>query len=345
MRVLVTGHRGYLGSVLTCVLRHARFEVVGLDTDLFAGCDFGSTTEPVEHFDCDVRDVDIADLCSFDAVIHLAGLSDEAGVELDPALAEDINLAATVRLIECCKLARVPRLLFASSCAVYGCGGNELLHEEGPVRPQSRYAALKLQCEQALLAAADSTFSPVILRNAFAYGVSPRLRTDLLVNDFTAAGLATGRVTLVTAGRAWQPLVHVADLAQVYATVLLAPDELVHGQIFNVVHSCENYRIIDVADAVTDWVPLCERQVLHGGFDPHSFRVDGGKLERTFPRLKWRWTLPLGIRQLVNAMTNAGMSPGTWRSDRYRRALRLQALREQGQVDAALRRGVSVHTF
>ena len=337
MRILVTGHRGYLGSVLTCVLRHARFDVVGLDNRLFDGCDFGSTAEETECFEGDVREVEFSDLCSFDAVVHLAGLSDEASAEVDPELTEEINYAATVRLAQCCKQACVPRFLFASTCSVYGYGGNQMLDERTPPHPLTRYAVTKLRCERALLQLADDTFSPVILRNATAYGVSPRLRTDLPLNDYVGAAVATGRITLPTAGRAWQPTIHVADLARAYAAVLVAPDEAVHAQVFNVVAPTGNHRLIDLADTVTDYVPLATRQALHTGLDRNSFRITGRKLERTFPRLELRWTVARGVRQLISAMRHAGMSAGTWRSARYRRALHLQELIEAGRLDRTLR--------
>ena len=337
MRVLVTGHHGYVGSVLTCVLRHGRFDVVGLDAGWLTGCDFGSTTELVEHYACDVRDVEFADLCSFDAVVHLAGLSDAASCELDPDATEEINFTAAVRLAEACKQAQVPRFVFASCCSVYAPSGNDLLHEESPTEPTSRFARTKLRTEQALLALADDGFCPTVIRQGTVYGVSPRLRTDTVVNDLAASALTMGKVILPTAGRAWQPLIHVADLARVYAAILTAEADRVRGEVFNAVRSGESYRLIDVADVVTDFVSLATRHTLHGGFDPASYRIDGTKLERTFPRLQLRWTLPLGVRQLVNAMSHAGMTPGLWRSDCYRRALRLQALRQRNLLDDSLR--------
>ena len=337
MRVLVTGHRGYVGSVMTTVLQHARFEVVGLDCDLFRGCDFGRVRDSVPSFDFDLRDVEFADLLSFDAVVHLAALSDDASGELDPRLTDAINHDATVRLAECCKKAQVSRFLFASSCSVYGRGGSGLLDEGGVGRGLTRYAASKLRCERELTRLADRSFSPVVLRNATVYGVSPRLRLDLVVNDFVASAVTTGRVMMKSMGGAWRPLVHVEDLARVYATVLTAPDDLVHDQIFNVVPADENHRVIDVADTVTDHVPRSTRAAAGGAFDERSYRVDGSKLHRTFPDLRFRWTLPVGIRQLREAMHNAGLTPGDWRSDRYRRVIRLARLLESGELSPDLR--------
>lgn len=337
MRVLVTGHLGYLGSVMTTVLRHARFDVVGLDGDLYQGCDFGRVHNPVPAFELDLRDIEFADLLSFDAVVHLAALPANLGGDFGPRLSEEINYAATMRLAECCKAAKVARFLFASTCSVYGRGrgrsGNGSTN-----RALSRGAQEKLRCEEDLARLADQTFTPVFLRNAAVYGVSPRLRMDRVVNDFVASAVANGRVVMRTEGAAWRPLVHIEDVARVYAAVLAAPTELVHNETFNVVPPDENYRVIDIADAVTELVPLSTRSVPRGVFDERSYRVDGSKLGRTFPRLQLRWTLPLGIRQLRDAMVGSGTTPGDWRSDRYRRALRLNRLVETGRLSPDLRK-------
>jgi nucleoside-diphosphate-sugar epimerase len=310
MRVLVTGHRGYIGSVLTCVLRHLHFEVVGLDSDLFAGCDFGRTDETIPSYGLDIRDTQVT---------------------------EEVNIEATLRLAQCCKEAGVSRFLFASTCGVYGAGNGAELDERGATRPLTEYALSKLICEQELARLADVDFTPVFLRSGTAYGVSPRLRLDTVVNDFVASAAATSRVTMRSAGHAWRPLVHVEDLAKAFAAVLLTPDEKVRCQAFNVVRPGENYRVIDIADEVIGLVPFCVREQPESGTDRRSYRADGSKLERTCPNLKMRWTLPLGVRQLYNAMTHAGMSLGDWRSDRHRRALHLKALIERGDVDATLR--------
>jgi nucleoside-diphosphate-sugar epimerase len=337
MRVLVTGHRGYVGSVLTCVLRHRRFEVVGLDSDLYAGCDFGRIEESVPGYDMDVRDIEFTDLLSFDAVVHLAGLTDDACCELAPRLTEEINVEATLRLARCCKEAGVSRFVYASSASVYGCCNRCETTEEDPAKPLSNYALSKYICEQELKRMADGYFTPVLLRAATVYGVSPRLRVDTVVNDFVASAAARHHVTMQTPGQAWRPLVHVEDLAQAYAAILLLPDEQVHCQAFNVVRPGENYRVIDIADEVVGLVPFCTRERPEHGFDRRSYRMDGSKLERTCPRLNMRWNLPLGVRQLYNAMTHAGMTPGEWRSERYRRVMRLKGMLERGQLDESLR--------
>ncbi len=337
MRVLITGHRGYIGSVMSCVLRNARFEVVGLDCDFFRGCDFGRIDESIPSFDCDLREIEYGDLLSFDAVIHLAGLSDDAQGDLDPLLTDQINVEATLRLAQLCKRAGVTRFLFASSCSVYGVGSCELFNEDSVTRPLSNYAASKLACERELARMADRQFSPVFLRNATVYGISPRLRTDLVVNDFVGSTITTGRIKMKSAGQATRPLIHVEDVARTYATVLLADTKTIHSQTFNVARCGENYRIIDVADEVSELTPFGTREAAMEVFDHRSYAVDDTKLRHAFPSLHMRWTLCQGIRQLANAMTSAGMTAGEWRSDRYRRILRLQRLMESGAVDEQLR--------
>jgi len=337
MRVLVTGHRGYIGSVLTNVLSHAHYDVVGLDSDLCRGCDFGRTHTDTPSFDLDIRDVEFTDLLSFDAVVHLAALSDDASAELDSALTCEINCEATIRLAECCKQADVSRFVFASTCGVYGRGGFELFDEKASPNPSTECGRSKWRCEQDLARLADNSFCPVFLRNATVYGVSPRLRVDTTVNNFVASAVAFGQVMMSSIGRAWQPLIHVEDLARAYATVLAAPTDVIHNQVFNIVRTDENYRVIDVADAVTEFVPQCTRSTPRDALDHGWCRADGSRLLRTFPRLDFHWTLPLGIRQLYSAMLAGGFTPADWRSDRYRRALRLVGLMERGQLSDTLR--------
>jgi nucleoside-diphosphate-sugar epimerase len=338
MRVLVTGHRGYIGSVVAAVLRNAGCDVVGWDSDLYGDCDFGRIRGHVPCFDSDLRDVEFTDLLSFDAVIHLAGLSDSVGADPDPALLNEVNYEATIRLAECCHRAGVDRLVFASSCSVYGRGGAGELDENGAVQPLTRYARSKLAAERDLLVQGDSALTKVVLRLATVYGVSPRLRLDLAVNDFVGSAVTTGRVVLRTAGAAWRPFVHVEDVARTCLAVLTAPDASVRGQVFNVLPCGENYRIVDVADLVCECDPFCTRHVNLHGYDDRNYQADGSKLQGTFPRLALKWTLPLGIRQLFAAFRRAGLTAAEWRSDRYRRAARLQSTLERGELLPNLRR-------
>lgn len=338
MRVLVTGHRGYLGSVLVSILHHARFDVVGLDCDLYEGCDFGRIRNRIPEFETDLRDLEFTDLLSFDAVVHLADLPQHPSNRNSTPSPDEPNVEAVVRLAECCKQAKVTRLLLASSCAVYGRAQGRRLNEEGPVHPLTTHAATKLRCEQELARLADRSFAPVILRNPIAYGVSPRLRLDLLVNDFVAAAVTTGQITLQTGGRVWRPLLHVEDIARVYSAVLSAPDECVQNQVFNVVDPDQNYQLAGIADAVCEHVPDCAWRASAKEFDDASYQVDGQKLRKVFPALSFHWDLRLGIRQLRTAMIGAGLTYTDWRSDRFRRKARLNTLLERGQLTAEMRR-------
>ncbi len=338
MRVLVTGHRGYIGAVMVNLLRHARFEVVGLDCDLYGDCSFGRTSDDTASFETDLRDIEFTDLLSFDAVVHLAALPESFGREIDPGIVEQVNLHGTLRLAECCKQAQVPRFLFASSCAVYGRNPGALQDENSPTNPLTAYARCKLECEQNLARLADSSFTPVFLRNPTVYGVSPQLRLDTVVNDFVASAVCRGRIDMQTEGRALRPFMHVEDVCRAYAAVLTAPDDAVASQVFNLACADQNTRIVELADLVTELVPGSVRADRPGVFDRRSYRVDGAKINRAIPGFAPRWTLDQGIRQLRDALTSAGLSPGVWRGERYRRVMRLQSLIEHRELDRSLHR-------
>lgn len=337
MRVLVTGHRGYIGSVLTSVLKQARHDVIGLDSDLYAGCDFGRTRDDVPAFDVDIRDIEFTDLLSFDAVIHLAALPEDFGETIDEKSTWEVNCAATIRLAECCKKAGVERFLFASTCAIYGSTSGDPQYENSPPNPISDYARSKLCAEEKLLKLADAGFAPILLRNATVYGVSPRMRLDTVVNDFVASASACGRVAVQTSGLAWRPFVHVEDTARAYAGLLVAPAKIVDRQVLNVAITEENYRIVDVADQVADLVSGCTRTLRPAAPDRRSYFVDGSKLRAALPHFEWRWTLPNGIRQLRIAMTGAGLTQGDWRCDQFRRLARLEGLLQRGDITPDLR--------
>jgi len=338
MRVLVTGHRGYIGTVVTNVLRHARYEVVGLDCDFYHGCDFGRTHEDIDAFNLDIRQIEFTDLLSFDAVIHLAGLSEHEAADLDDDLSREINLDATIRLAECCRQADVSRFLFASSCAVYGNGGEAVLTELDVPAPLSPYAEQKLAAEMALRRLADKDFVPVFMRQATVFGVSPRLRVDTVVNDFVGAAHCYGRVEVQTAGRAWRPLVHVEDVARAYGAMLAVEDEAIACEPINIAATDQNYRVIDIADAVIEHFGRSMRTTRPTVFDRRSYRVSGDKLAALAPRAKPRWSLQQGIRQLRAGMESAGFTPADWRCDRFRRSLRLRRAVEGGELDETLRR-------
>lgn len=337
MRVLVTGHLGYVGAVLSRVLRNSRFEVIGLDSGWFSDCTFGRVRDDLPAFDSDIRDVDFTELLSVDAVVHLAGLSDDPCADLSPDLTGQINLHATVRLAELCRQAQVSRFVFASTCSVYGRAGGELLNERSRTSPLTAYARTKLAAEQALLAMSDAAFSPVVLRLGTCYGMSPSLRLDLLVNQLTAAGVTGGVAELRSDGRAWRPLVHVEDVARAIAAVLVAPEDAVHASTFNVVPPDENYRVIDVADEVVEAIPGCRRGICPETHDHRSYRADGRKLLGALPGFAYRWRIAQGVQQMVEAYRSAGLTSADLRSDRFHRLPRLRAAIESGHLTDDLR--------
>jgi nucleoside-diphosphate-sugar epimerase len=319
------------------VLQHARFEVVGLDCDLYGDVSFGRSSDDTPTYDIDIRDVEFTDLLSFDAVVHLAALPECFQGELRDETTEEVNLDGTLRLAECCKQAQVPRFLFASSCAVYGREPGMLQNETSATAPLTTYARCKLEAERILAQLSDDEFCPAFLRSGTIYGVSPRLRLDTAVNDFVGSAVARDRIDLKTEGRAWRPFVHVEDLCRAFAAVLLAPTEMVRNQVFNVVPPDENHRVIEVADLVAELIHGCRRGGAPTVPDSRSYRVDGAKLLRTLPNFSYRWALEQGIRQLREALSASGLSPGQWRGERYRRLLRLQSLVERGELDHNLR--------
>lgn len=348
MRVLVTGHRGYVGAVLVDVLRHARFEVVGLDCDLYGDCGFGRVADETPSFDVDIRQVEFSDLLSFDAVVHLAGLPEYFGRGLPTRLVDEIELIGTLRLTECSKQAQVERFVFGSSCSVYGRAGDVAMTEDDPAAPLSKHAQCKLDAERALLDMADASFSPVVVRCPTVYGMSPRLRLDTMVNDLVGSAVTRGRIDPVVEGRAWRSLVHVEDLCRGLAAILGAPDELVGRQTFNLAASDQSLRVVELADLAGELIPGVQR--VRGssgmgsgdGIDPEDCRVSGEKFHRAFPKFSFRWSLEQGIRQLRDALSAAGLSPGAWRGERYRRLMRLEGMLERGELDRSLRRAVAV---
>src|SRR5882724_6018378 len=299
MRILVTGHNGYIGSVLAPFMAAAGHDVIGLDTYLFEDCSLGEDTVRIESLRCDVRDVGATDLAGFDAIIHLAALSNDPLGNVNPQCTYDINHLASVRLARLAKQAGVSRFLFASSCSLYGVAGDALLTEDAAFNPITPYGASKVRVEQDVARLADERFSPTFLRNATAYGVSPRLRGDLVVNNLVGLAYTTGEVLISSDGTPWRPLVHVEDIAHAFLAVLHAPRELVHNQAFNVGRSEENYRVRDLGTLVEQVVPGSKvRYAQGGGPDPRCYRVDCGKLARTIPEYQPQWTVRRGMEQL-----------------------------------------------
>lgn len=339
MRVLVTGHEGYIGTVLVPVLQAAGHDVTGLDTGLFAPCLLGPAPVPVRTLRMDVRDVRAEHCRGFDAVIHLAAISNDPVGNLDSELTYEINERASVALARAARQAGVARFLFSSSCSLYGAGSDETpLTEEAGFAPVTPYGESKIRSERQLLELATDGFSPVFLRNATAYGYSPRLRADLVVNDLVASALLAGQVLLRSDGQAWRPLVHVSDVAAAFAALLIAPRERVHGRAYNIGQTAENYRILDVARIVTEIVPG-SHIVLSGGSaaDKRNYRVSCDLIAAQVPEFSPRWRLCDGVRQLADAYSHHGLTRDDVDSGRYQRLRRIEALRQAGRLDDRLR--------
>ncbi len=339
MRVLVTGHEGYIGAVMVPFLLGRGIEVTGLDSGLFQGCDFGPGPDPVPCIRRDLRDVRLEDLEGLDAVIHLAAISNDPLGNLNPACTYEINHRASTRLAELARRAGVERFLYSSSCSVYGAASpDEILTEEATFSPITPYAESKVRVEADLLELADDHFSPVFLRNATVYGPSPRLRGDLVVNNLVGWAHTTGRILLKSDGTPWRPLVHVEDVARAFLAALLAERSAVHAQAFNVGRGDENYRIMELAEMTRDAIPDSRIEVAEGaGPDPRCYRVSFEKIQRELPAYRPARCVPEGITELLEAFRRQGLEQTDLEGSRYVRVMRIEKLIEQGRLDGDLR--------
>jgi nucleoside-diphosphate-sugar epimerase len=337
MKVLVTGHHGYIGSVMVGVLTRAGHHVTGLDTFLYEGCDFGGAGSVVPSIQKDLRDVVASDLQGFDAVVHLAALSNDPLGCLSDELTLDINHRASVRLAQAAKAAGVSRYLFASSCSLYGAAGTDnALDEQAAFNPLTAYGLSKVLVERDVAALADERFSPTFFRNATAYGVSPRLRADIVVNNLVGVAFTTGEIVIQSDGTPWRPLVHIEDISDAFAAALVAPREIVHNQAYNVGHSEENYQIRDVVELVRETVPgATVRYAEGGGPDPRCYRVNCDKIATTLPGFKTQWTVRRGVEELYSAFQHEGLTSDMFAH--YVRLHRILKLKAEGRLDDALR--------
>lgn len=339
MRVLVTGHEGYIGTVLVPLLLSAGHEVVGLDSNLFGRCTFCSGVSSIPSIQKDVRDVDLADLDGFDGIIHLAGLSNDPLGDLNPELTYEINHIASVRFAQLAKQAGIQRFVFSSSCSNYGAaGGADMLTEESPFHPVTPYGVSKVLVEQDVSKLADDRFSPTFLRNATAFGVSPRLRFDLVLNNLVAWAYATGRVHIKSDGTAWRPIVHIEDISRAFLAVLEAPIDIVHNESFNVGRTEDNYQIRDLADIVQATIPNTTIEYASGGSaDQRCYRVDCSKIRDRLPAFQPQWDARKGALELHETFRTTNLTVDDFEGERYKRIAHIQKLLSDNELDTTLR--------
>jgi nucleoside-diphosphate-sugar epimerase len=339
MKVLVTGHHGYIGSVLAPTLREAGHEVVGLDTFYYRGCDFGDSAPFEPTLGLDVREVRPEHVEGFDAIVHLAALSNDPLGDFNPDWTYGINRDASITLARAAKAAGVRRFVFASSCSMYGqAEGDAPLDERATLRPLTPYAESKVAAEEALLGLADSEFAPVFMRNATVYGLSPRLRLDVVLNNLVAWAHTTGAIRLQSDGSSWRPLVHVRDVARATLALLGASEDVVRGQAFNIGSAAQNYRIRELAEVVHERLPHCEVTFAEGASaDPRSYRVDFSKFANAFPDCSFEWTAERGADELTLGFEAVGLTLEEFEGYRYIRLGQLRRLLEAHALDAQLR--------
>jgi len=339
VRVLVAGDRGYIGAILVPFLRAAGHQVHGFDLGLYEGCDFGPAEDIGPRPPRDMRDAVPGELAGYDAVACLAALSNDPLGHLNPAATFSVNLDGTLRLARAAKQAGVGRFVFASSCSLYGAAGSAGVAEDADLVPVTPYGETKVLAERELSRLADDNFSPTYLRNATAYGVSPRLRLDIVVNNLTAVAITTGEVRLESDGSPWRPLVHIEDISRAFLAALKAPRELVHDEAFNVGRPEDNVQVRDIAEMVREAVPGSKLSFAEGaGPDLRDYRVDFSKLQATFPDLRLRWGVREGVSELADAYTARGFTYDDFVSPRYVRLRRIRELLSAGLIGETLRR-------
>ncbi len=338
MKVLVTGHKGFIGTVMVPILLKEGFDVTGIDTDLYRFCTYGDLPTEVPSINKDVRDVTKEDLKGFNAIVHLAALSNDPLGDINPDLTYDINHKASVRIAEMGREVGVERFLFASSCSMYGRAGDDILDETAEFNPVTHYAKSKVYVERDVSPMASDSFSPVFLRNATAYGVSPRIRFDLVINNLVAWAHTTGKILLKSDGTPWRPLVHIEDITQAVICALKADREVIHNLAVNVGSNRENHQMRDLAQFVKETVPNCEIEIAEGaGPDARCYRASFDKIHSVFPDFKTKWTAKMGVEQCYQSYLKHGLDREEYEGVKYKRIAHIMNLIEEGKLDTNLR--------
>jgi nucleoside-diphosphate-sugar epimerase len=336
--ILVTGHKGYIGSVLAPILMEAGYDVVGYDTGYFRECTIIPDICEIPSINKDIRDLMARDLQGFHAVVHLAALSNDPIGNLRQNWTEEINHQSSVRLAELAKAAGVERFLFSSSCIMYGMSSAEVVNEQSPLDPQTEYARSKVKSERAISGLAGDGFSPVFLRNGTIYGLSPHMRFDTVFNDLMGRATTSGKVIVYSDGKPWRPVIHVKDVARAFLAVLAAPATKIHNQAFNVGSNELNYRVMQLAEIAQRTVPGCELEVkAQSSADQRTYRADFTKFKSAFPNFEFQWTPEKGAQELHTMFRSIQLDQATFADKRFTRLKWLTYLLETGQLDDSLR--------
>jgi nucleoside-diphosphate-sugar epimerase len=327
MRIFVTGNRGYIGAHLVQLLKEEGHEVTACDLGLYEGCEWETITAPDHQLNIDIRLLKSSDLAGHDCVMHLAAISNDPMADLDPMITEKVNLKGSVHLARIAKEAGVPRFLFAGSCSIYGKGEHLDLDENAPLHPLTAYAKSKIDFEKELFQMADDEFSPAVLRNSTAYGASPMLRIDLVVNNLLACAFSRGDIRIHSDGSPWRPLIHCRDIARAFIAFAKAPREVIHGRAINVGGNSENYQVKDVGDQVQKLLPNAD-VVFTGevGNDPRNYRVKFDLLNTLLPEFQLQYNLESGMLDLFEKFSEYGFSEADFNGEQF---VRLRTLRHR----------------